>query len=133
MGTLRVAVVACMDPRLDPLRALGLGDGEAHVIRNAGGLVTDDVVRSLVVSQRVLGTTAIVVLQHTDCGMEGLDEAAVLDTLEVEPPFALGAFDSVDENLRRTLAELRANPLVAHTDDVRGYVFDVVTGELHEA
>jgi carbonic anhydrase len=122
-----------MDPRLDPLRALGLGDGEAHVIRNAGGLVTDDVVRSLIVSQRVLGTTAIVVLQHTDCGMEGLDEAAVLDTLEVEPHFELGAFDSVDENLRRTLAELRANPLVAHTDDVRGYVFDVITGELHEA
>jgi carbonic anhydrase len=125
-----------MDARLDPVRALGLREGEAHVIRNAGGVATDDAVRSLVISQRLLGTESIVLVHHTDCGMEGLDEDAVHADLRAEtgldPTFALMGFEDVEEDVRRTAASLRASPFIPHRDDIRGFVYEVETGRLRE-
>ena len=135
-GGPRVAVVACMDARLDPARALGLESGDAHVIRNAGGVITEDVVRSLVVSQRLLGTEEIVLVHHTDCGMLSFRDDAVKDEIEAEtglrPPFALEAFADVDHDVRQSFARIRANPFIPHKDAVRGFVYDLETGGLHE-
>jgi carbonic anhydrase len=132
----RVAVLACMDARLDPARALGLEEGDAHVIRNAGGVVSEDAVRSLIISQRLLGTEEIALIHHTDCGMLTFTDAEVKDAIEAEvgirPSFALEAFADVDSDVRQSIARIRANPLIPHTDAVRGFVYEVETGRLRE-
>jgi carbonic anhydrase len=131
-----VAVLACMDARLDPARALGLEEGDAHVIRNAGGVVSEDAVRSLVISQRLLGTEEIALIHHTDCGMLTFTDAEVKDAIEAEvgirPSFALEAFADVDADVRQSISRIRANPLIPHTDAVRGFVYEVETGRLRE-
>jgi len=132
----KVAVVACMDARLDVYRLLGLNLGEAHVIRNAGGVVSDDVVRSLVISQRLLGTEEIVLVHHTDCGMLTFRDDDVKRQIETEtgirPPFALDAFEDPETDVRQSLERVRASPFIAHKDRVRGFVYDVNSGELRE-
>jgi carbonic anhydrase len=131
-----VAVVACMDARLDVYRLLGLQEGEAHVIRNAGGVVTEDEIRSLAISQRLLGTTEIIVIHHTDCGMltftDDAFKADILAETGLKPAWAAEAFDDVEADVRQTVARIKANPFVPHTDSVRGFVFDVATGKLNE-
>jgi carbonic anhydrase len=131
-----VAIVACMDARLDVYRALGLAEGEAHVIRNAGGAVTDDVIRSLVISQRLLGTTEIVLVHHTDCGMLTFTDAELKDAVTadtgVRPHWAAEAFSDLEADVRQSIARITSNPFVPHTDAVRGFVFDVATGRLVE-
>ena len=132
----RVAIVACMDARLPPLDALGLALGDAHVIRNAGGIVTDDVIRSLAISQRKLGTTEIVLIHHTDCGMTTITDEAFVAELEADagepPPFAIGAFADVEGSVRESIRRLRESPFLPSRDQIRGYVYDVVSGELAE-
>ncbi|WP_377272065.1 beta-class carbonic anhydrase [Peterkaempfera sp. SMS 1(5)a] len=131
----RVAVVACMDARLDVHAALGLALGDAHVIRNAGGVVTDDVIRSLTISQRALGTRSVALIHHTGCGLLGLTEDFRRE-LEAEvgqrPQWAVEAFADLDGDVRQSLARVRTSPFLPHTDDVRGFVFDVRTGLLRE-
>lgn len=131
-----IAVVACMDARLEAASLLGLEEGDAHVIRNAGGLVTDDVIRSLTISQRMLGTREIMLIQHTDCGMLKFTDADLADDLHeevgVRPPFAIGTFADLEANVKRSLARLSASPFLAHTDAIRGFVYDVETGRLRE-
>lgn len=133
---LGVAVVTCMDARIDVHRALGLAPGEAHVLRNAGGVVSDDVIRSLAISQRRLGTRAVMVVHHTRCGMAGLDEAELLAELKAAagqpPPFPLGGFASVEDDVRRSVERVRSSPYLLHTGEVRGFVIDVDTLRLHE-
>ncbi|HSO97382.1 MAG TPA: carbonic anhydrase [Solirubrobacteraceae bacterium] len=133
---LRTAVVTCMDARIDVYAALGLGRGEAHVLRNAGGIVTDDVRRSLAISQRRLGTEAVVLIHHTRCGMEGLDEDALRTELSeaagAAPPFPLGGFSSAEDDVRRSIELLRECPYLLHRDAVRGFVIDVDSGRLSE-
>ncbi|MEU2377664.1 beta-class carbonic anhydrase [Streptomyces misionensis] len=132
---LKVAVVACMDARLDLHAALGLQLGDCHTIRNAGGVVTDDVIRSLTVSQRALGTRSVVLIHHTGCGMETITEDFRHD-LEMEvgqrPAWAVEAFRDVDQDVRQSMRRVRTSPFLLHTDDVRGFVFDVRTGLLRE-
>lgn len=132
---LRVAVVACMDARLDLHAALGLALGDCHTIRNAGGVVTDDVIRSLTISQRKLGTRSIVLIHHTGCGMESLTED-FRGELEMEvgqrPAWAVESFHDVDQDVRQSMQRVRTSPFLLHTDDVRGFVFDVRTGLLRE-
>jgi carbonic anhydrase len=132
---IRVAVLACMDARLDPARALGLQEGDAHVIRNAGGVATDDAIRSLVISQRLLGTEEIVLIHHTDCGMLTFKDDAVKDQIEadtgIRPPFALEAFPQLEADVRQTAARIQASPFVPHKA-IRGFVYDVHTGKLEE-
>ncbi|MFY1676505.1 MULTISPECIES: beta-class carbonic anhydrase [unclassified Streptomyces] len=131
----RVAVVACMDARLDLHAALGLNLGDCHTIRNAGGVVTDDVIRSLTISQRALGTRAVVLIHHTGCGLESLTEEFRHD-LEMEvgqrPAWAVESFRDVDQDVRQSVRRVRTSPFLLHTDDVRGFVFDVKTGLLRE-
>ena len=131
-----VAVVACMDARLDPAAILGLANGDAHVIRNAGGVITDDAIRSLVISQRLLGTTEIVLLHHTDCGMVTFTDDAVKAQITadvgIRPQFALEAFPDVHDDVRQSIARLRANPFIPHTDNVHGFVYDVTDGTIEE-
>lgn len=128
----KVAVLACMDARLDPARALGLEEGDAHVIRNAGGAVSDDAIRSLTISQRLLGTTSIVLLHHTDCGMLTFSDDEVKTSISVDtgirPPFALEAFSDAEEDVRQSLARIAASPFLTHKDDVHGFVYEVETG-----
>ena len=130
-----MAVVACMDCRLDVRTALGLADYEAHIIRNAGGVITDDVVRSLCLSQRSLRTRKIVLVQHTKCGLEAVDSESFFADLERElgtrPSWELLSFDDVVANVRESIAILQANPFVPYTDDIVGYVYDVDSGEMH--
>jgi len=133
----RMAIVTCMDPRVDALRALGLGEGDAHVLRNAGGMVTDDVIRSLTVSQHILQTREIVLIQHTDCGMARLDAARLRAELEVEagvaPPFAVTALgDDLDAEMRKSIQRIRRCPFLPYRDRVRGYIYDVDTHRLRE-
>lgn len=132
----QVALVACMDARLDVYRMLGLSLGEAHVIRNAGGVISDDAVRSLVISQRLLGTNEIVLIHHTDCGMLTFRDDDIKDQIATDvglrPTFALEAFDDVEDDIRQSIARLRANPYIPHKDAIRGFVFDVKTGRLEE-
>jgi carbonic anhydrase len=132
----KVAVLACMDARLDPARVLGLRDGDAHVIRNAGGVATEDAIRSLVLSQRLLGTEEIVLIHHTDCAMTKFRDEEVLSAIEQEtgtrPPFALEAFRDVEEDLRESMARIVSSPFIPRTDHVRGFVYDVDTGRLRE-
>jgi carbonic anhydrase len=131
----RVAVVACMDARIDLHKALGLQLGDCHTIRNAGGVVTDDTIRSLTISQRALGTRSIVLIHHTNCGMQTITEDFRTD-LEAEvgqrPTWSVEAFTDVDQDVRQSMARVRTSPFLAHTDDVRGFVFDVHTGLLRE-
>ena len=132
----RVAVVACMDARIIPTRILGLEEGDAHVIRNAGGAVTDDVIRSLVISQRLLGTEEIVLIHHTGCGMATFTEDAFRRSLEEDvgmtPPWAAETFTDLEGNVRQSIARIRANPFIARKDAVRGFVYEVETGRLRE-
>jgi carbonic anhydrase len=123
-----VVLVTCMDARIDPALALGLVPGDAHVLRNAGGLVTDDVVRSLAVSQRALGTREVMVVQHTGCGMQGLDVTA----LGLPPHTPVGAFTDLERSVRDSVARLRSSPLLLHRDRIRGFVYEVETGKLRE-
>ncbi|WP_046506291.1 beta-class carbonic anhydrase [Streptomyces odonnellii] len=132
---LRVAVVACMDARLDLHDALGLSLGDCHTIRNAGGVVTDDVVRSLTISQRALGTRSVVLIHHTGCGLESLTED-FRHELEMEvgqrPSWAVESFRDVDQDVRQSMQRIRTSPFLLHRDDIRGFVFDVKTGLLRE-
>jgi carbonic anhydrase len=130
-----LAVVACMDARLDVHKILGLGEGDAHVIRNAGGAITDDAVRSLAISQRLLGTTEIILIHHTDCGMLTFTDDSVKRQIQedtgVRPWFALEAFPDLDEDVRQSIARIRQSPFIPHKN-VRGFVFDVASGRLRE-
>jgi carbonic anhydrase len=132
----RLAVLTCMDARIDVLPALGLRVGQAHVLRNAGALVTDDVVRSLVLSQRRLGTREVLVMAHTGCGLEGLDEAALLHEVTAatgqRPALGFGAFADLDQVVRTGVDRLRSTPALPHRDAVRGAVFDLATGRVRE-
>ena len=131
-----VAVIACMDARLNVYAILGLAEGEAHVIRNAGGVVTDDEIRSLAISQRLLGTREIILIHHTDCGMLTFTDddfkAAIQADTGIKPPWAAEAFGDLDDDVRQSIARIKASPFVPHTDAVRGFVFDVATGKLNE-
>jgi carbonic anhydrase len=133
---LRVAVVACMDARLDPRGLLGLRDGDAHVIRNAGGVVTPDVIRSLTISQRLLGTTEVVLIHHTRCGMLGITDEEFRARLRAdtgaEPDWETGAFASLEQSVQDCAARIAASPFIMRKDAVRGFVFDVETGALRE-
>jgi carbonic anhydrase len=131
----KVAVLSCMDTRIDLFPMLGINRGDAHIIRNAGGLVTDDVIRSLSASQRLLGTEEIVVVMHEGCGLHGASEDEFAQTLAADgvlPSWRLGAFDDVDETLRGSLRRLRATPELPARDHIRGFVFDPETGGLRE-
>ncbi|CAL9548450.1 Beta-carbonic anhydrase 1 [Streptomyces sp. enrichment culture] len=132
---LRTAVVACMDARLDVTAALGLNNGDCHVIRNAGGVVTDDVLRSLTISQRKLGTRSVVLVHHTGCGMETLTEdfrTELENEVGQRPAWAVECFQDVDQDVRQSIERVRTSPFLLHTDDVRGFVYDVKTGLLRE-
>jgi carbonic anhydrase len=131
-----VAVVACMDARLNVYAMLGLADGEAHVIRNAGGVITADEIRSLAISQRLLGTREIVLIHHTDCGMLTFTDdefnASILADVGIKPEWAAEAFADLDIDVRQSIARIKASPFIPHTDQVRGFVFDVSSGTLRE-
>jgi carbonic anhydrase len=132
----RLAVVTCMDSRLDVFAALGLGDGEAHVLRNAGGVITDDVIRSLAVSQRRLGTREVMLIHHTDCGMQSLSDdgfrAELQEATGVAPPWAIESFSDVHADVRQSILRVRRSPFLPHRERVRGFVYDVDTHRLHE-
>jgi carbonic anhydrase len=132
----QVAVVACMDARLNVYAILGLAEGEAHVIRNAGGVVTDDEIRSLAISQRLLGTREIILIHHTDCGMltftDDAFKAGIQEETGIKPEWAAESFADPDTDVRQSMARIKVNPFVPHTDQVRGFVFDVATGRLRE-
>ncbi len=132
----KVAVVACMDARIETGGLLGLDEGDAHVIRNAGGVVTDDVIRSLAISQRLLGTEEIVLIHHTDCGMLTFKDDEVKADIEKEtglrPNFALEAFADLEDDVRQSIRRIQASPFVPKKDQVRGFVYDVDTGKLNE-
>jgi carbonic anhydrase len=132
----QVAVVACMDARLNVYGILGLQEGEAHVIRNAGGVVTDDEIRSLAISQRLLGTKEIVLIHHTDCGMLTFTDddfkRSIQDETGIKPTWSAEAFPDLDEDVRQSVARIKASPFIPNTDSVRGFVFDVATGKLDE-
>ena len=132
----KTAVVACMDARLDVGRLLGLEEGDAHVIRNAGGVVTEDVIRSLAISQRLLGTEEIVLIHHTDCGMLTFTDDEVKAQIEadtgIRPPFALEAFKDLAQDVRQSMARIEASPFVPRKDGIRGFVYDVHSGRLSE-
>lgn len=131
-----VAIVACMDARVNPYGIFGLSEGDAHVIRNAGGAVTDDAIRSLAISQRLLGTEEVILVHHTDCGMltftdEGFARQIQEDT-GIRPPWAAEAFSDIDADLRQSMARLKASPFLPKKDAVRAFVYDVATGRLRE-
>ena len=134
--TRRLAVVTCMDSRLDVFTALGLRDGEAHVLRNAGGVITDDVIRSLAISQRRLGTREIMLIHHTDCGMQKITDDGFRAELQratgVAPAFAIESFTDLDADVRQSMLRVQRSPFLAHRDDVRGFVYDVDTHRLRE-
>jgi carbonic anhydrase len=131
-----IAVVACMDARLDVYRVLGLQEGEAHVIRNAGGVVTDDEIRSLTISQRLLGTKEIVLIHHTDCGMltftDDAFKAQIQEDTGIKPEWAAESFDDLDADVRQSIARIEASPFVPEKGSIRGFVFDIETGALRE-
>lgn len=131
-----LAVVACMDARLNVYGMLGLEEGDAHVIRNAGGVVTDDEIRSLAISQRLLGTREIVLIHHTGCGMLTFSDDEVKqqiqDDVGVKPHFSMEAFSDLEEDVRQSMARIQASPFIPHKDAVRGFVYEVETGRLRE-
>lgn len=132
----QLAIVTCMDSRLDVFAALGLGDGEAHVLRNAGGVITDDMIRSLAISQRRLGTRDVMLIHHTNCGMQTLTEDGfrmeLQETTGVAPAFAIESFADVDEDVRQSIRRVRSSPFIPHRENVRGFVYDVDTHRLRE-
>ena len=133
---LNLAVVACMDARIDVHGLLGIAEGDAHVIRNAGGVITDDAIRSLTISQRLLSTTSIMLIHHTDCGMltfrdDDVKDAIAADT-GIRPSFALEAFGDLEEDVRQSIVRIQASPFIPNKDDVRGFVYDCATGKLNE-
>ena len=132
----KVAVVACMDARLNPYGALGLREGDAHVIRNAGGVVTDDAIRSLAISQRLLGTEEILLIHHTDCGMLTFSDddfkRSIQEEVGIKPGWAAESFADLDEDVRQSIARIQASPFIPRKDNVRGFVYDVATGKLRE-
>ncbi|MGI8427072.1 MAG: beta-class carbonic anhydrase [Actinomycetota bacterium] len=132
----QIAIVACMDARLEPMKALGLSLGDAHVIRNAGGVVTDDAIRSLAISQRLLGTKEIVLIHHTDCGMLKFKDDDLKAQIEAEtgirPPFALEAFSHLEDDVRQSMARIKASPFIPHKDSIRGFVYEIEGGRLRE-
>ena len=132
----KLAVVACMDARLIPTKVLGLQEGDAHVIRNAGGVVTDDAIRSLAISQRLLGTEEIVLIHHTDCGMLTFNDddfkRSIQDETGVKPSWAAEAFSDLDEDVRQSIARIRHSPFLPNKGSVRGFVYDVDSGALRE-
>jgi carbonic anhydrase len=131
-----VAVLACMDARLDVYRLLGLQEGDAHVIRNAGGVVTDDAIRSLTISQRLLGTTEVILVHHTDCGMltfaDDAFKADIQSDTGIKPHWSPEAFSDLEQDVRQSIARIKTSPFVPNKDSVRGFVFDVGTGKLTE-
>jgi carbonic anhydrase len=131
-----LAVLACMDARINVYGVLGLEEGESLVIRNAGGVVTDDEIRSLAISQRLLGTKEIVLIHHTDCGMLTFTDdefkRGIQDELGIKPEWAAESFSDLDEDVRQSIARIKSSPFIPHTDQVRGFVFDVATGRLRE-
>ena len=131
-----LAVVACMDARLNVYALLGLDEGQAHVIRNAGGVVTEDVIRSLAISQRLLGTSEVILVHHTDCGMLTFTDDQVKADIEADtglrPHFALEAFSDLERDIRQSIARIKHSPFVPNKDSVRGFIFDVTTGKLQE-
>jgi carbonic anhydrase len=132
----RVAIVACMDARLNPYGLLGLSEGDAHVIRNAGGVITDDEIRSLSISQRLLGTEEIILIHHTDCGMLTFADDDFRRDLQkeigIKPEWAAEAFQDLEEDVRQSIARIKASPFVPRKDAVRGFIYDVATGRLDE-
>jgi carbonic anhydrase len=132
----KLAVLACMDARLDVHKILGLEEGEAHVIRNAGGVVSEDAVRSLLISQLFLGTEEIVLIHHTSCGMLTFTDDNVKAKIQaqtgIKPPFALEAFADLDGDVRQSIARIKASPFIPRKDKIRGFVYDVMTGRLRE-
>ena len=132
----QIAAVVCMDARLETGALLGLVEGDAHVIRNAGGVVTDDVIRSLTISQRLLGTREVMLIHHTDCGMLTFTDAdlkqQILDDTGVKPPFDMEAFTDLDDDVRQSIDRVKASPYIPYTDQVRGFVCDVESGQLRE-
>ena len=133
---MRVAIVACMDARLETGALLGLEEGDAHVIRNAGGVVTDDVIRSLTISQRLLGTREVMLIHHTDCGMATFTDEDLKDEIQretgIRPPFAMKAFSDLEADLRKSIEQVKASPFIPHSDRVRGFVYEVESGRLRE-
>ncbi|MGH3797447.1 MAG: beta-class carbonic anhydrase [Pseudonocardiaceae bacterium] len=131
-----VAVVACMDARVNVYGILGLNEGEAHVIRNAGGVITEDTIRSLAISQLLLGTEEVILIHHADCGMltftDDQFKRSIQDETGIKPGWAAEAFPDLDEDVRQSIARLKASPFVAKKDNIRGFVFDVATGKLNE-
>ena len=134
--TRKLAIVTCMDARMNVYALLGLSEGDAHVIRNAGGVVTDDAIRSLAISQRLLGTEAIIVIHHTRCGMLSFTDDAFRSEIEqetgIKPPWAAEAFSDLDGDVRQSIARIKASPFIPHRESVRGFVYDVETGQLRE-
>lgn len=134
--TRKLAVVACMDSRMDMFQILGLGNGQAHILRNGGGVITDDVIRSLCLSQRLLGTREVVLIHHTDCGMSKVDPVAFAAELESEvgmkPSWSVEAFSDPYADVRQSLQRIRTNPFLPHRDHARGFVYDVADGLLRE-
>ncbi len=132
----KVAVVACMDARLNPYGLLGLEEGDAHVIRNAGGVITDDEIRSLAISQRLLGTEEVVLIHHTDCGMLTFTDdefkRSIQDDVGIKPEWAVETFPDLDEDVRQSIGRIKASPFIPNKDSVRGFVYDVETGGLRE-
>lgn len=132
----KLAVLACMDARLDVYKILGLNEGDAHVIRNAGGVATDDAIRSLLISQRFLGTDEIVLIHHVDCGMltftDDVEKSKIQAETGMRPAFALEAFSNLEEETRQNINRIKASPFVPRKDKVRGFVYDVKTGRLRE-
>lgn len=134
--TKKVIVLTCMDSRLDPVAVLGLKPGDAHMLRNAGGIASEDAIRSIMLSQRRLGTRSIMVIHHSDCGMLTIDEKGEKDRIEadtgIRPSFALEAFSDIDADVVQTVARLKASPFLPHKDDIRGFVYEVETGRVRE-
>ena len=132
----KVAVIACMDARLVPTRVLGLEEGDAHVIRNAGGAVTDDEIRSLAISQHLLGTEEIILIHHTDCGMLTFTDddfkQSIQEDVGIKPHWSAEAFGDLEDDVRQSIARIKSSPFVPHKDSVRGFVYDVETGKLSE-
>lgn len=133
---MKIAIIACMDARLETGAMLGLEEGDAHVIRNAGGVVSEDVIRSLTISQRLLGTREIMLIHHTDCGMLTFTDAELGESIRKEtgirPPFALDAFTDPEDDIRQSIERINASPFIPHKDIIRGFVYEVETGGLRE-
>ena len=132
----QIAIVTCMDARLSPYVMLGLSEGDAHVIRNAGGVITDDEIRSLMISQRLLGTREVMLIHHTNCGMLTFSEEEVKGQIQqeigIKPPFALEPFTDLEENVRQSIKRIEASPFIPHKESVRGFIYEVETGRLRE-